>query len=231
MKKRYFLLIAILVIGLSMSLFAAFDGEAPAPPPPPGEEVDDDRPPEFAHPGDGPPRDRGKPPWERDGRFRRGGPPPDKDKREWIHRMREHFRELRKENPELAETLENLRRVRMEIEKHVHLYHRTEEEKKQKELENHLAKLFEEEFNLELKHQKMEIERMEEKLLMLKNALEKKQQYKENIIEIKLKKALEEPYERGRFHRGPGEHGRKYERMRRGGWRDKDEGEKKQEDE
>jgi hypothetical protein len=162
---------------------------------------------------DSPPKERsGPPPWERgEDRMR----PPRKDEKDWLAKMQEYMNELRKENPELAEVLEKLGRLRMEMVKNLKEYHQTDDALIKAEREKKINLLAAEEFDLELQRQTLEIKRMEKDLTSLKNAVKLREQYREPIIRSHVQKLLTPPKDDNPFFRGPKDRQELFDRMKR----------------
>ncbi len=147
-------------------------------------------------PRDGfPPMGMGPPMWPGPGRgpgdmdMGPGGRSMLRDRMESLDRMRQ----LRIENPELADLIEKIQRLRYQIESLATEGANSKEGEEQNRLKKKLQPLIEEEFDLELQRQDMEIDQMEKRLQQLRSALEKRKQFRDRIIELKTEQLITDP--------------------------------------
>ncbi|MDP8244230.1 MAG: hypothetical protein P9L94_09135 [Candidatus Hinthialibacter antarcticus] len=135
---------------------------------------DPNRPPRGERMGDGPGRPGGPPP------FWRG-----RGQDEMMRRMDE----MRRENPELAELHESIRRQELKIRTAVKELPPDKANEPDEEVAAILRPLFDEMFALDIKRQQMEIHLLQEKLDRLKLFLEKKIEHKNRFIEMLVERA------------------------------------------
>ena len=137
--------------------------------------------------GDGPPD--GPPP------FMRG---PGRDA------MMRRMGDMRRENPELAELYESMRRQDLKIREAIQNLPKEKLENPDSEVVATLQPLFDKKLDLDIKRQQIEIDLMQEKLDKLKMILEKKIEHKDKFIQMliqRLPEQMKEERERGRgFH-------------------------------
>ncbi|MGC9330029.1 MAG: hypothetical protein ACP5I1_20505, partial [Candidatus Hinthialibacter sp.] len=130
------------------------------------------------------------------GRMRGPGPfPPGQGWRSMVHEQRdspERMRQIRRENPQLADLMETIQRLRYRIDMIVSQERTLTDEVEQNRLKKKLLPLLEEEFDLEMQRQDMEIDMMEKRLQQLREALEKRKKYRSRILELKLEQILQE---------------------------------------
>lgn len=117
-----------------------------------------------------------------------GGPPPFWRGRGQDDMMR-RMDEMRRENPELAELHESIRRQELKIREAVKKLPPEKAMEPDEEVAAILRPLFDDMFALDIKRQQMEIDLMQEKLDRLKLFLEKKIEHKDRFIDMLVKKA------------------------------------------
>jgi len=115
----------------------------------------------------------------------------------------ERMERLRAENPQLADLIENSRRVSYQIEQCLAEYDRTQEPAGKEKILQQLQPLLEKEFELELQRQHMEIEMMEARLEQLKKALQRREENRERFLQYRLDSLLKGPREKTPMHIGP----------------------------
>ncbi len=97
---------------------------------------------------------------------------------------------LRKEFPQLAENLEELRRIAVDVRLTVRRYHEATKPEEKTKYENQLKKILKKEFDLEVQRQHYEIEYMELRIERLKELVERFEKEKETILEYRLNRFL-----------------------------------------
>lgn len=113
---------------------------------------------------------------------------------DWVSQMRQHIKGIKKEdNPKLFELIEDINRLHSDIDKHIDQYQKETNESKRNVIKKELAVLLEKEFDLEIKRQKIEVQRLEENVLRLKKAIEMKEKYRSQIIQRNMKTATSKP--------------------------------------
>ncbi len=125
------------------------------------------------------------------GKGRRGGPdgPPPFWRGRGSDEMMRRMSELRKENPELAELHEAMRRQELKIHEAVKQLPPEKANNPDEEVAAKIRPLFVEMFELDIKRQTMEIEMMQEKLDRLKMFLGKKIEHRDRFIDMLVEKA------------------------------------------
>lgn len=101
--------------------------------------------------------------------------------------MKHRMDEMRRENPEMAELLESLRRVELRMKNLAESLPPEKLENPDEEVTAAFKPLFEEHFELDVKRQRMEVEWMQERLDKLKGLLAKKVEHKDRFIELQMK--------------------------------------------
>lgn len=97
---------------------------------------------------------------------------------------------LRKEFPQLAENLEELRRIAVDVRLTVRRYHEATKPEEKTKYENQLKKILKKEFDLEVQRQHYEIEYMELRIERLKELVERFEKEKKTILEYRLNRFL-----------------------------------------
>ena len=115
----------------------------------------------------------------------------------------ERMARLRAENPQLADLIENTRRVSYQIEQWLAEYDRAQEPAGKEKILQQLQPLLVKEFALELQRQHMEIQMMEARLEQLKKALQRREQNRERFLQYRLDSLLKGPREAIPMHIGP----------------------------
>ncbi|MFB3784791.1 MAG: hypothetical protein ACE15F_00335 [bacterium] len=115
----------------------------------------------------------------------------------------ERMARLRTENPQLADLIENSRRVTYQIEHYLAEYDHVQEPAGKEKILQQLQPLLEKEFELELQRQHMEIQMMEARLEQLKTALQRREQNRERFIQYRLDTLLKGLREATPMHLGP----------------------------
>ncbi|MBN2330111.1 MAG: hypothetical protein JXR73_23425 [Candidatus Omnitrophica bacterium] len=151
-------------------------------------------------------RGRGRGPGENDptriqpygrGQGRQRGPEPFPPGDGWRSMMREHrdsperMRQIRRENPQLADLMEKIQRLRYRIDTVAAQEGARKDDVELNRLKKRLLPLLEEEFDLEMQRQDMEIDLMQKRLQQLRDALQKRKNYRSRIIELKLEQILQ----------------------------------------
>lgn len=154
--------------------------------------------------------------------------------REWIF-SRERMENLRAENPELADLIEKSFRLDLEIQHAAEYCRNAAQPVERDKIKGSLRKLLEQQFELEGRRQRMEIEMLEKRISRLKDALKSREENKSQLLDKRLQRVLQPPSEEeknnpvfeDRFRGGPGA-----PEGRGGGWgggRNRDTREKEQE--
>lgn len=208
MNKRIYILIAALCIALLIPTTAILIAWTNNPPAPAQQQIASATEPPQRDGWRGwwrRPDDDGRPPrGERrieDGQPDRNGPPPF-----WRGRGRDDMMrrmdEMRRENPELAELYESMRRVDLKIREAIENLPKEKRENPDEEVIATLQPLFEQKIDFDIKRQQIEIDLMQEKLDRLKLFLEKKIEHKDQFIKMLIQRLPEDlKEERGRGFR------------------------------
>lgn len=153
----------------------------------------DDFPPEL-----GPPPEFGPPGRRPGGPGRFGGPggfnrpagrTPFRDRMESQERMES----LRHNNPELADTIEKLRRLRYRIDTIASEEYQKKDAMEKNSVKKRLQPLLEEEFELDLKRQNMEIDIMEKRIQQIRATLQRRNELRSRIIDQKMDLLVKNP--------------------------------------
>lgn len=211
------------IVAVWFNLSWADEQPAPEPQPTEVEEIQEEPGPEMRRQPergpDGPPRN------ERGGRGpgpRRGvfdwfmGPPPPRDgegpvdRRRFWAENRERMEHIRTERPELAELYSALARVEAGIEVLVERARESwDEPETQEQFEDAVKPLLAEQFDLEMKRQRLELQYMQERIDRIREVLDRKDQLKEQILSRNLNEVIEKGVKREERRswfrrRGPG---------------------------
>ncbi|RJP27673.1 MAG: hypothetical protein C4527_12775 [Candidatus Omnitrophota bacterium] len=108
---------------------------------------------------------------------------------------RERMVELRRENPKLADVVEALRRTDIEVDQLALRLKRTKIPQKRNDLVFDLKKLLKKQFELDHQRQKMEIEMMQKKIENLNSLLERREQFKDPLIEKRFQEVMDPEYD------------------------------------
>lgn len=135
------------------------------------------------------------------GLFGRGPGRPERpdDRREMREAIRgqmespDRMREIRRENPELADAIEKLQRVRYKIDLAASQAPELSSDADKTRFKKRLQPLLEEEFELDMQRQDMEIQLMENRLKRLREVLDKRKEYRSRIIEMKADQLILNP--------------------------------------
>lgn len=115
----------------------------------------------------------------------------------------ERMARLRAENPQLADLIENTRRINYQIEQQLAEYDHVQDSAGKEKILRQLQPLLVKEFELELQRQHMEIQIMEDRLEQLKMALQRREQNRERFIQYRLDTLLKGPRETTPLHISP----------------------------
>jgi len=107
----------------------------------------------------------------------------------------ERLARLRVENPQLADLIENTRRVTYQIGQLLAEYGRTEDTARKNQILQKLRPLLEKEFEMEIQRQHMEIQMMEKRLEQLKSALKRREENRQRLLQFRLENLLKGPRE------------------------------------
>ncbi len=129
------------------------------------------------------------PPFAPQGQGRRGGPG-----FENRGMARRQMMELRKEHPELADLIEELRRIDMQIDKVARFYQRADSPEKKENIAADLKRLVEKQFDLDHQRQTMEIEIMQSKIERVKELLKRQEKFKDELIEKRFQEVTDPDY-------------------------------------
>lgn len=105
----------------------------------------------------------------------------------------DRIRILRRDNPELADLIEKLRRLRYQIDLMASESSGANNDAGRNRIKKRLQPLLEEEFDLDSKRQDMEIEQMEKRLQQLRNVLHRRREFRSRLIELKAEELVKNP--------------------------------------
>lgn len=101
--------------------------------------------------------------------------------------------QLRRENPELADLLEKIQRIRYKIDSIASQGSKNQDEAEQNRIKKKLQPLLEEEFDLDSQRQNIEIDLMEKRIQQLRNTLQRRGEQRARILEMKLDQLISNP--------------------------------------
>jgi len=105
----------------------------------------------------------------------------------------ERMRILRRDNPELADLIEKLRRLRYQLDRMASEATGANNDAGRNRIKKRLQPLLEEEFDLDSKRQDMEIEQMEKRLQQLRSVLQRRRDFRTRLIELKAEELVKNP--------------------------------------